>query len=155
MKKSNSWSNATQNYYKLYTEMTKEWTEWDLKFVRKVIVSYNFDHFVSIFEQSLLSSNSSYRTGTHQLCIARHSRVARGLCWVKKILNQHPSSIRCPGSNSQPLDHEVYALTTRPLLHLFNLSFHRGFKWLKSDCWKKKFLKSSLKLNLFHFWELI
>ena len=28
----------------------------------------------------------------------------------------HPSSIRCRGSNSRPLDHELSALTTRPWL---------------------------------------
>ena len=30
--------------------------------------------------------------------------------------NQHPSSIRCRGSNSRPLDREPSALTTRPRL---------------------------------------
>ncbi len=35
---------------------------------------------------------------------------------VKAQQRLHPSSIRCRGSNSQPLDHESSALTTRPWL---------------------------------------
>ena len=33
---------------------------------------------------------------------------------MKTINNQHPSSIRCLGSNSRPLDRELTPLTTRP-----------------------------------------
>ena len=40
---------------------------------------------------------------------------------MKTINNQHPSSIRCLGSNSRPLDCEPSALTTRPRLLAFNL----------------------------------
>ena len=61
---------------------------------------------------------------THRLCITCHLRVAKGLCWVKTINNQLPSSIRCRGSNSQFLDHEPPAVTTRPLLHAQRLVYY-------------------------------
>ncbi len=41
----------------------------------------------------------------------------------------HPSSIRCRGSNSRPLDHESSALTTRPwLLALFDCIYIQLFR---------------------------
>ena len=43
-----------------------------------------------------------------------YSRVAGGLCWVKTINNQLPSSIRWRGSNSRPLSWEPSDLTTSP-----------------------------------------
>ena len=58
-----------------------------------------------------------FTSRTNRLCIPRHSRDAVGLCWVKTINNQHPSSIWCRGLNSRPLDHKPSALTARSWLH--------------------------------------
>ena len=45
------------------------------------------------------------------------------VCWVKTNNNQHPSSIRCRGSNLRPLSCEPSALTSKPWLLAYALLF--------------------------------